>query len=166
MKPIDLFNPFPFISNLDVLHLLDTPVGFHFIVVFELFPQLPSDLAFQEVSGLSVDLETDTYVEGGENRFVHKLPKRTSYSPLVLKRGIASGPGLFRWFRQAIEDFVFEPTNATIMLLNDRHIPIAGWYVVNAYPHSWSVSNFDAEKSELVIETMQLNYNYFKKIRI
>ncbi len=27
--------------------------GFHFSVVFELFPQLPNDISFQEVSGLN-----------------------------------------------------------------------------------------------------------------
>ncbi len=32
-------------------------VGFHFLVLFELFPQLPYDLRFQEVSGLTVNME-------------------------------------------------------------------------------------------------------------
>src|SRR5690606_41130753 len=62
-------------------------VGFHFLVVFELFPQLPNDFRFQEVSGLTVSMEMETIKEGGENRFVHQLPVRSTYNALVLKRG-------------------------------------------------------------------------------
>ncbi len=61
--------------------------GFHFIVQFELSPQLPVDVGFQEVSGLSVSVDLETYKEGGENRFIHRLPGRTQFSDLVLKRG-------------------------------------------------------------------------------
>ena len=46
-----------------------------------------SDTSFQEVSGLEVQFETEDVVEGGQNRFVHRLPTRTKYSNLLLKRG-------------------------------------------------------------------------------
>ena len=39
--------------------------GFHFLVTFELFPQVPNDLRFQEVTGLTVDVNLETYNEGG-----------------------------------------------------------------------------------------------------
>ncbi len=142
------------------------PVGFHFAVVFELFPQTPNDFRFQEIKGLTVDVETEEYKEGGENRFVHKLPKRTKYTELELKRGMFIGSGIVLWCRNAIENFDFQPTNLTITLLNEDHVPIAAWYVVNAYPVSWSVSNFNAEENKVVIESIKLHYNYFKVIRI
>ncbi len=52
--------------------------GFHFLVVFEIFPQVPNDASFQEVTGLSVNVGLDTYNEGGENRFTHRLPGRNT----------------------------------------------------------------------------------------
>ena len=55
------------------------PSGFHFAVIFELFPQAPSDFRFQEVTGLNITVETEEFKEGGQNRFTHKVPKRTSY---------------------------------------------------------------------------------------
>ena len=61
--------------------------GFHFSVIFELFPQFPNDIRFQEVSGLSVDTEFEALAEGGENRFSHQLPTKTTYRDLQLKRG-------------------------------------------------------------------------------
>jgi phage tail-like protein len=142
------------------------PVGFHFSVVFELFPQLPNDFRFQSVEGLTVDVETEDFKEGGENRFVHKLPKRTKYHDIVLKRGMFLGSGIVLWCRNAIESFNFQPTNVIITLLNEDHAPLAAWYVVNAFPVSWSVSDFTAEQNKLVIESIKLRYNYFKTLRV
>jgi len=137
-------------------------VGFHFLVVFELFPQFPNDLRFQEVTGLTVTMESEQFKEGGENRFVHQLPVRSSYSELVLKRGKFMGSGILHWCKNAIENFEFKPTNILISLLNDDHLPLYNWYVVNAVPKKLEISGFNAERSEVVIESLTLTYQYFK----
>src|SRR3954454_16530210 len=54
--------------------------------------------AFTEVSGLSVQMDTEDLVEGGQNQFVHKLPKQLKWPNLVLKRGITNSDVLFEWF--------------------------------------------------------------------
>ena len=46
------------------------PVGFHFRVEFDLPQASDNDIRFREVSGLSMELEEETYNEGGENRFL------------------------------------------------------------------------------------------------
>jgi phage tail-like protein len=56
--------------------------------------------AFSEVSGLQVEVEVEEVQEGGQNHFVHKLPGRMSWPPLVLKRGIADTDSLFEWFAE------------------------------------------------------------------
>ena len=136
--------------------------GFHFSVVFELFPQLPNDIRFQEVSGLNVSIEMEPVKEGGENRFIHQLPLRTSYNELVLKRGKFMGSGILQWCTNAIENFEFKPTNVLISLLDENHMPLYNWYIVNAIPKRLEISGFSAERSEIVIETLALNYQYFK----
>ena len=146
---------------------LTYPVAnFHFVVVFHLFPPAPNDLCFQEVSGLSVSVEAEDHAEGGENRFVHKLPTRTNFTSLQLKRGILIGSPLIYWVRQAVEQFVFKPVDINIALLNNMHIPVAAWHVVNAYPQSWTTGDFNAQGNEVAIETLQLHYDYFKTLRI
>jgi phage tail-like protein len=139
-------------------------VGFHFLVTFELFPQAPVDVRFQEVSGLSMTMATDSIAEGGENRFVHKLPARASFSDITLKRGLFEKSALYTWCKNAIEHYEFKPLNLLIVLLNDQHLPVYSWRVVNAIPTKWELSPFSAEKSEVVIETMVLTYNYFSPI--
>lgn len=146
------------------LGLSNPAVGFHFLVAFELFPQRDIDFRFQEVNGLNVTVETESVPEGGENRFVHKLPTRTTYGNIVLKRGLFTFSGVIEWCRDAIENFNFKPTNVLISLLNDQHIPLNSWYVVNAIPVKWEVSSFNAEQSQAVIETLTLSYRYFKVI--
>lgn len=143
--------------------MFDYPApGFHFLVVFELFPQLPNDLRFQEVSGLSVDMEFEALAEGGENRFAHQLPTKTQYSDLVLKRGKFLGSGILHWAREAIEEFKFSPSNLMISLLNEQHMPLYNWYVVNAIPKQLAVSGMNAMNNEIVVESLTLKYQYFK----
>ncbi len=142
------------------------PVGFHFSVTFELFPQTPNDSRFQEVSGLEMIMEMEPIAEGGQNRFTWELPVKAKYSDLMLKRGMFIGSGILMWCKNAFENFVFEPVNILIALLNDQHVPVQAWYVVNAIPKKWSVSAFDAEKSSVVVESITLSYQYFNIISV
>jgi phage tail-like protein len=145
---------------------MSPPVGFHFSVVFELFPQTPNDFRFQEVSGLEVDMEMEQVKEGGQNRFSHNLPVRNRYTDITLKRGLFIGSGISLWCKNAIENFIFQPTNILISLLNAEHLPLQSWYVVNAIPKKWQVSNFNAQENSVVIESLVLSYNYFTSIGV
>ena len=145
---------------------MSPPVGFHFLVVFELFPQTPNDFRFQEVSGLEVDMEMEQVKEGGQNRFTHQLPVRNRYTDITLKRGMFIGSGITLWCKNAIENFVFQPTNVLISLLNADHLPLQSWYVVNAIPKKWQVSNFNAQENSVAIESLVLSYNYFTIIGV
>jgi len=137
------------------------PVSFHFKVEFNGISTQDTDFQFQSVSGLSVDIETEEFSEGGENRFKHKFPVRTKFPNLVLKRGMVTDSKLIDWCRDAIESFLFEPVDLTVKLLNENNEPLVTWNVVHAYPVKWSVSDLSAEESKLVVETIELSYNYF-----
>ncbi|WP_319481059.1 phage tail protein [uncultured Draconibacterium sp.] len=140
------------------------PIGFHFSVEFPDISSSSSDQRFQSVSGLTVDVDTEEIAEGGENRFKHKVPVRTKYPNLVLKRGLLVDSEVIKWCRDAVEDFSFKPTNLVVKLLNEKHEPLMSWNVVHAYPVKWSMSDFNAEESKLAIETLELTYNYFNVI--
>ena len=147
--------------------MFDYPfTGFHFLVVFEIFPQAPNDARFQEVTGLNVDVGLDTYNEGGENRFVHRLPGRNRYSDLVLKRGMMLVSGLSAWCVDSIENFNYQPTNILISLLNEDHLPVSSWYVTNAIPIKYEISGLNAEQNQIVIESITLRYEYYKTLNL
>ena len=106
-------------------------------------------------------MEMESFTEGGQNRFTWQLPKRTRYSDITLKRGLAVGSGIMSWCKDALENFVFNPVNLTISLLNEQHVPVQSWYVAKAIPKKWTVSSFNAEENSIAIESITLSYQYF-----
>ena len=150
------------------------PVGFHFRVEFGFLPSGSNDVRFQEVGGLGAEISTEEVVEGGENRFAHRLPTRAKYANLVLKRGLLTDSKLIGWMTHALENIEAnpgtageEPTTVNVTLLNENHEPLADTYsFVNAWPIKWSVSDFKAMDNSIVIETLELSYQYFTKVRL
>ncbi len=140
------------------------PVSFHYQVFFYGIEGKTIDTRFQSVSGLTAEIKTETYKEGGENRFEHILPVRADYTNIVLKRGLATDSALIRWFTDAFESMQVEPISLSISLLNEQHEPLVSWNVVHAWPKKWSVSDFNAEQSEIAIETLELHYRTFSII--
>lgn len=55
---------------------------------------------FQKVSGMSVEMETETYEEGGVNGHTHELPKQMSYTNLTLERGLTDQEALVDWMEE------------------------------------------------------------------
>lgn len=142
------------------------PVAFHFKVDIEGITEGGPDIRFQEVSGINASVGEFTYSEGGENRYIHRLPNRVSYEKLVLKRGMLVGSKLISWFKDAIEAFDFSPKEVVVTLLNPDHEPLEAWSFVSAYPVSWKISSFNAQNNEIVTETIELAFQYFTRLEI
>lgn len=142
--------------------LYTPPVGFHFLVEFDLAGAGDADIRFREVSGLTMELEEETFNEGGENRFSHKLPVRGRYSDLVLKRGLLTSTGVRAWIEDAVQNLVITPTTLWVTLLNDAHEPLQTYTVTGAWPKKWSISDLSAENSDIVVETLELAYQTFR----
>ncbi len=140
-------------------------VGFHFRVFFTGLPESKgADVSFQSVSGLDVQIEKEAMKEGGENRFEHQIPGRSKYTTLTLKRGILKpdDSGLIKWCQQAFQNMIIRPlANVDVELLNEDHTPLMRWQLSHVWPVSWKVGELNAEKGEVLIETLELNYNYY-----
>ena len=144
-------------------------VGFHFRVSFLNLPTSKKevDVMFQSVTGLDVQVEKEPLKEGGENRFEHSLPGRRKYSALTLKRGILKpkDSGLSEWCQQAFYDLDITPIGkVNIELLNEEHQALMQWELSHVWPVSWKVGELNAERGEVLIETFELNYNYYKLV--
>lgn len=141
--------------------------AFYFKVVFAATAG-NADTSFQEVSGISMEMETEDLLEGGENRFVHRLPKSIKYPKLVLKRGVAKlNSPLVTWCREVLEGaFIepFKPMTVEVSLMDEAGKPIRVWSCVNAFPVSWEVESFNSTKNEIAIEKIELSYNYIDRV--
>jgi phage tail-like protein len=136
------------------------PAGFHFQVDFG---ESDDDSRFQEVGGLSAEIGTEEYSEGGLNTYSHKLPTGIRYGNLTLKRGVFLNSKVTDWCLKAIEQFVFEPRTVTIRLLGEDHQIIHSWIFTRAWPVKWSVSELKAMDNTLVIESLELAHSGFRK---
>lgn len=144
------------------------PAGFHFTVVFFIGGIVPNplDTHFQKVSGISSEIETMPYKEGGENLYVHRLPNRVSYSNLKLERGMVIGSQLSTEFNVTMSNLKINPGNVLVALLDNAGLPISAWLFWKTYPVKWSISDFDANSNSVVIDNMELAYTRFQTLRI
>jgi phage tail-like protein len=141
-------------------------VGFYFKVTFNFkgLKNEPVDARFQSVSGLDVRLDTEEIKEGGENRFIHIVPTRRRYADLILKRGLISpsvSGVLTDWCFKAFEEMIVVPIDIDVSLLNEKEEPLMTWQIQHARPKSWKIGELNAERSEVLIETIELSYNSF-----
>ncbi|MFM7294346.1 MAG: phage tail protein [Burkholderiales bacterium] len=134
--------------------------AFRFRLTFGLMPLL--DTSFQEVSGIGTQMETEPVVEGGENRYVHTLPKSFKHSNLVLKRGIAALTSpLVLWCKATLEADLAMPVMTQLVLvslLDESGLPLRVWTFENAYPVQWEVDPFNSTKNEVALEKVTLSY--------
>lgn len=142
--------------------------AFYFKVVFG-EASLKDETAFQEVSGMDAEMETEEVHEGGENRFVHRLPKGVKHSPLMLKRGIAAGDStLVRWCRSVFEGGLAKQIMTaplTVYLMDAEENPVRAWLFADVFPTKWDIAPFNSTKNEVAIETITFSYSYINRIR-
>ncbi len=146
------------------------PTGFHFKVEFNVNGMgTDTEQRFQDVSGLSFEIETEDFREGGENRFSYKFPKRVRYPNLVLKRGLLKGTAVLDWVNKAMNTYFivvvydFKPADIIITLLDEADQPVAIWNVIQAYPLKMATSEFRANDNSVVVETLELAYKFFER---
>ncbi|SEL38222.1 conserved hypothetical phage tail region protein [Roseateles sp. YR242] len=142
--------------------LLSFPSAFHFAVTFGAVHTRHPEAAFQEISGLGAEMETEAVVEGGRNDYVHFLPKPVKHPRLVLKRGMADKTSAWvNWCKSTLEVGLakkIRPRVLRIVLMDREGQIIRQWSVTNAYPVKWEVDPFNSQRNELAMERIELVY--------
>ena len=110
---------------------------------------------FSEVSGLSSEIELESYQEGGLNGFVHKFPKHTTYPNLVLSRGLINIDLFYLWY-EATNQGLIQQLSGTVILLNNQQVPVLWWSFKNAYPVKWDGPQLNASNDEIAVEKIEL----------
>lgn len=110
---------------------------------------------FTECSGVSLEREVTPQRAGGVNDYVYQLPGPVKWNNVTLKRGVA-GPELWNWFQTGLYDARIKPRSVSIVLRHVDRTEAHRWDLLNAFPAKWSVSAFNTERSEAVIETLEL----------
>jgi phage tail-like protein len=115
---------------------------------------------FKSVSGLKYETETVPVVAGGSNHTTFNLVGSTKWANLVFKRGFARGSTLLTMRQQ----WLFNPQKSripqgSIVQLDSNLQRIGAWTFTRGWPVKWEVSDFDASKSEISIETLEIAHD-------
>lgn len=132
---------------------------------------------FMEVSGLSVSIEDEKIVEGGQNEYVRRVPGRMTWPNLVLKRGVVQNDALFEWLRRCSGEgfegaqgkverhtaylLLLGPTLAGIGPLAIRE-PIRAWSFYDAFPVRWSGPTLSTSSKDIATETLEIAHHGFR----
>lgn len=121
---------------------------------------------FTSVSGLTMEVEIETYAEGGENGFEHKLPGRVKWPNLVFKRGITHDNNLLNWFETSVgPGFAVMPkvsrASCAVTMLSSTGKRLRAWNIVDAFPVRWQGPDFDAAVDEVPVEELEIAHHGF-----
>lgn len=124
---------------------------------------------FMEISGLEVTIETDPIPEGGNNGFVHHVPKGMSWPNIVLKRGVTQTNGLLDWLRKSAgEGFAangnkVKRSTAAVTLTGPKpNQRLRTWAFEGVLPVKWSGPNFSVSSNEAATETLEFMHEGFR----
>jgi phage tail-like protein len=117
--------------------------------------------SFDECSALTMETEMYDYSEGGLNTYTHKMPVRTKYSNITLKRGMDPSGDLFKWYCDTMDWYAQGPNgahkrkNVTITLYNTKGDAVIKYHLRNAYPVKWTGPELKAAAGAVAVESLE-----------
>jgi phage tail-like protein len=113
---------------------------------------------FKSVSGLKFETDVVDFQEGGQNEFTHRLVGPTKWANLIFKRGFSQDNKLIQWRQEWITGRKSR-RNGKIIQLNTKLEAVCEWRFKEGWPCKWELSEMDASKSELAIETLEIAHH-------
>lgn len=125
----------------------------------------PKEAFFKSVSGLKSESEVIPYREGGLNGHTHQLVGASKWPNLVLKRGFVASPPhtdmllIWRQTWAADDNRPLKRLRGKVTQLDSRMEPVCHWEFLDGWPCKWEGPDYDASKSELAIETIEIAHS-------
>jgi phage tail-like protein len=121
---------------------------------------------FKSVSGLKFETESIPVREGGVNDTTFMLVGATKWSPIVLKNGFTAGSDLLKWRDEWMRGNKLTRRSGVITQFDTtQKKEMAKWEFVRGWPTKWELAEFDASKSELAIETLEITHEGIKWLK-
>lgn len=136
---------------------LDPLRGFRFLVEIEGL----TSAGFLRVKGIQREVKHESFREGGVNEYEHKLVSQVSYPVVVLERGLVLDE-LWRWALDASEGNI-QRKNVRICLQDEAGEKAWAWQLDWAIPVKWSLSDLDANNSQVSMEMLELAHHGLRR---
>lgn len=146
----------------------------------------PVASAFSEISGLSLEMDTEDASEAA-NSIAVKLPKGVKNDTLTLKRyvrprhigvmGFSADP-MTGWCQETFEAAKqwkkgIKTKDILIMILHPHlkvpilgALPVAGYLVKSAYPKKWATEDLNSTSNDALQETIELEYREIQRLAV
>lgn len=119
---------------------------------------------FSSVSGLTVEVQTEEYSEGGVNSYQYAYTTGYRYPNLTLERGMTTSTKLLDWL-SAARDGSVERRNVRILLLDSTKQETWGWEARNALPVRWAGPELGADRGQVAIESLELTHQGLSRMQ-
>ena len=119
---------------------------------------------FAEVSGLTMELETVQYQEGGVNDHVHQLPGQFAHANLVLERGLTTDMTFWTWIQDVMSGNITRKNIVVKLQDSFRGDDEWGWEFKQAYPTKWHGPDLASNRQGMAIESIELAYQQFTRM--
>lgn len=118
--------------------------------------------SFSECSGLDIQIDKDTYFEGGVNEQQRIFLKQTKFGDITLKRGLSDDLTFWKWMNKSLEQGKAERRNINILTFNQAGETIQCWTLLGAVPIGWKTPNLQADSNAVAIEELTLAFEGLK----
>jgi phage tail-like protein len=112
--------------------------------------------AFSECTGLEATMEAKTIKEGGRNYGAAVRAGITTFSTVVLKRGISTNAQLYSMFNACATGFFAPRLSVTINVFDLDGSAVRAWQLQRAMPVKFKFADLNARGSEVGIEELHL----------
>ena len=133
--------------------------------------------AFSEVQGLDVDIEFESFQEGGLNTRPHHFFKAAKFHNLILKRGTTFNTAIWDWHNQVVSGNT-KVRKSGMVVLYDRggpnllgaglpgldRIPTAAWMFENGLPERIQGPTLNAKGNEIAIESLEIKHEGLRRM--
>ena len=111
---------------------------------------------FQEITGLSMDIEVVTITDTSIDTITRNRPGQATYGDITLKRTLSKDKSFYDWADKIRNGNNEYRTGGQIFHYDMGGAPIGSWKFYNAWPSNWSASDLDVGSDDPVIETIKL----------
>jgi phage tail-like protein len=127
-----------------------------------------SKISFTEVTGLVMEREKIEYRHSDEKQLTKiAMPGLAKNSNLTFKRGKFRDDGDFnKWLDEVANERVEGRRDVTIMLLNEKHEPVAAWTAARCFPVKVTAPDLKSDANEAAIETLEVAHEGLKLMKI
>jgi len=114
---------------------------------------------FMAVTGISMEIEVVSHIEGGLNDRAHMLPGQGKQGAITLKRGYIVDQTFYDWLKE-VADLAYQTANirrdAHLILCSENMQELRRWTLEQAWPKKWNLDDLDANTGAIAVESLEL----------